>query len=175
MLKLIAIAVVVAIAGVLLFATTRPDELRVQRTLRIQAPPERIHAQIADFHRWQDWSPYEKLDPGMTRSIGGAPQGVGATYGWSGEGKAGAGRMEITGSSPSHIAIALDFDRPFQSHGNVAEFTLAPHGNATDVTWSMRGPQPYMAKVMGLFFNTDRMVGGDFEQGLGNLKRIAEG
>ena len=82
--------------------------------------------------------------------------------------------LAMYGCGP-HIAIALDFDRPFQSHGNVAEFTLAPHGNATDVTWSMRGPQPYMAKVMGLFFNTDRMVGGDFEQGLGNLKRIAEG
>lgn len=174
MLKFTAIAVVIAIVGVLLFATTRPDEYSVQRTLRIQAPPERIAAQIADFHRWQAWSPFEKLDPGMSRSINGA-QGVGATYGWSGEGKAGAGRMEITAATPSRITIALDFDRPFESHGNVAEFTLTPQGDATDVTWSMRGPQPYMAKVMGLFFSTDRMVGGDFEQGLGNLKRIAEG
>ncbi|MFC3550197.1 SRPBCC family protein [Lysobacter cavernae] len=174
MLKLIVIAIVVLIAAVLLFAATRPNDFRVQRSVLVQAPPERIHAQINDFHHWQAWSPYEKLDPAMTRSIGGAAQGTGATYGWSGEGKAGAGRMEITRSEPaSRITIQLDFTRPFKAH-NVAEFTIAPKGDASEVTWAMSGQQPYMAKLMGLFFDMDHMIGRDFEEGLNNLKRIAE-
>lgn len=173
MFKLIAIAIVVLIAAVLLFATARPDDFRVQRSVLIQAPPERVHAQINDFHRWQAWSPYEKLDPAMTRSIGGAAQGVGATYGWSSEGKAGAGRMEITRSEASRITIQLDFTRPFEAH-NVAEFSIVPQGDASEVTWAMSGRQPYVAKLMGLFFDMDQMIGRDFEEGLNNLKRIAE-
>jgi Polyketide cyclase / dehydrase and lipid transport len=174
MLKTIALAVVAAVAALLIFAATRPDTFRVERTARIDAPADEIFPLIDDFHRWGAWSPYEKLDPEMQRSFGGSASGKGATYAWESKGKAGAGRMEITESTPSSkIAIDLDFTRPMEGH-NVAEFTLRPQGNATQVTWSMHGPSPYVAKLMGIFFNMDQMIGKDFETGLANLKTATE-
>ena len=174
MFKTITLIVVAAIAALLIFAATRPDTFHVERTARINAPAEKIFPLIDDFHRWGTWSPYEKLDPDMQRSFGGSASGKGATYAWESKGKAGAGRMEITESTPSSkIAINLDFTRPMEGH-NVAEFTLQPQGDATQVTWSMHGPSPFVAKLMGIFFNMDQMIGKDFETGLANLKTATE-
>ncbi|CAA2108336.1 SRPBCC family protein [Variovorax paradoxus] len=174
MLRKIALVVVLAIAVLLVFAATRPDTFRVERTARIEAPAEKIFPLIDDFHRWGAWSPYEKLDPGMKRSFGGSASGKGATYAWQGNGQAGAGRMEIVESAPSSkVAIQLDFIEPFEGH-NMAEFTLQPQGGATQVTWAMHGPSPYVARLMGIFFNMDRMIGKDFEAGLANLKAATE-
>jgi uncharacterized protein YndB with AHSA1/START domain len=174
MLKTTALAVLALIAALLIFAATQPDTFRVERTARIQAPAEKIFPLIGDFHRWGTWSPYEKLDPEMKREFGGTPSGKGATYAWDSKGKAGAGRMEIMESSPSsRIAIKLDFIKPFEGH-NTAEFTLKPEGDATQVTWAMYGPNPYVAKLMGIFFNMDQMIGKDFEAGLASLKTATE-
>ena len=173
MLKKIGLVLAVAIAGVLAFAATRPDSFRVERTAVIHAPPARILPLLDDFHRWQSWSPYEKLDPAMKRTHSGAASGRGAVYAWDGSGNAGAGRMEITDATPEHLAIDLAFTRPMESR-NVAEFTLQPVGDSTRVTWAMHGPSPYVSKVMGVFFDMDHMIGGDFETGLANLKSIAE-
>lgn len=180
MRKFIGIAVIVIIvllAGVLIAAAARPDTFRVERSTDIKAPPEKILVLIEDFHRWGQWSPYEKLDPSMKRDYSGAATGKGAIYSWASDGKAGAGRMEITDISPSRILIQLDFSKPFESH-NLAEFTLTPRGDATNpdtkVTWAMYGPNLFIGKVMSLFFDTDKMVGGDFETGLANLKAEAE-
>lgn len=174
MFKTIAIIVVVLIAAVLVFAATRPDTFRVERTTSIKAPPERVFALINDFDHWGAWSPWEKMDPAMKRTHSGAANGKGAVYAWEGNNKVGKGRMEILESSPvSRVAIKLDFIKPFEAH-NIAEFTLAPQGDATHVTWAMHGPNPYFAKVMHVFFSMDRMVGKDFETGLANMKAAAE-
>jgi len=169
----IAIGVVVVIAAILGYAATKPDTFTVSRTATVNAPPEKIVPLLADFHRWQVWSPWEKLDPAMQRTHSGAPSGKGAAYAWSGNSKAGEGRMEIVDSSNSRVTIKLDFVKPFAS-SNVAEFTLQPHGNATDVTWTMRGPSLFMTKVMTVFVSMDRMIGKDFEAGLNNIKAAAE-
>lgn len=164
----------VAIVGVLVAASTKPDDFRIQRSASITAPPEKIFPLINDFRAFGSWSPYEKLDPAMKRSYTGAAAGKGAVYAWEGDGQAGAGRMEITESaSPSRIALNLDFTKPFEAH-NIVEFTLEPRGGATIVTWAMHGPTPFLAKVMHVFINFDRMVGADFETGLANLKTLAE-
>lgn len=173
MLAKIAIVLVVVIAGVLGFAATRPDTFHVERTARIQARPEAILAFIQDFRRWGGWSPWERMDPAMKRTYSGAAQGRGAVYEWDGGRNVGAGRMEITEASPSRIVIALDFVRPFAGH-NGATFTLTPVGDATQVTWAMDGRNAYMAKVIHLFVNMDRMVGGHFESGLARLKTASE-
>jgi len=173
MLKKILILIGVAIAGVLIFAATKPDVFRVHRSASIKAPPEKIAAVLTDFRRWEAWSPWEKMDPAMKRSYGGAEKGKGATYAWEGNGKVGQGRMEITESAPQKVAMDLDFVKPFEAHNKVA-FVLAPKGDATEVTWSMIGPVPYFAKIMHVFVDMDRMVGGQFETGLANLKAIAE-
>ncbi|WP_448679479.1 SRPBCC family protein [Pseudomonas nicosulfuronedens] len=174
MLKWIALVVVLAVVVVVVLAANRPGTFRVERTARIQAPPERIQGYIEDFHQWANWSPFEKLDPQMQRSFSGAEKGRGAVYAWEGNGKAGAGRMEILESDPaSRVTIALDFLKPFKA-SNTAEFTLVPRDGGTEVTWAMFGPVPFLAKIMHLFFDVDRMVGKDFEAGLANLKALAE-
>ena len=174
MIKAIAVVIVVLVAGVLMLATTKPDTFSVQRSATIKAPPEKIFAVLNDFHRWPEWSPWEKLDPAMKRTLGGPASGKGATYTWEGNGKAGQGRMEIIESAPSRkVGIQLDFIKPFEGH-NVAEFTLTPQADSTQVDWVMRGPTPFVSKLMQVFVSLDRVIGKDFEEGLANLKRLTE-
>lgn len=174
MIKTMVILVVLLGAAVLIFAATRPDSLRVQRAASIKAPPEKIFPLISDFKRWAAWSPYEKKDPNMKRSYGGAAEGKGATYAWDGDSNVGQGRMEITDAQPpGRVAIKLDFTRPFEAHNNVV-FTLLAKGDATEVTWDMQGPANYLSKLIGVFVNMDRMIGQDFEVGLANLRSVAE-
>jgi len=167
------VAILVVVAAILGFAATRPDSFRLERSILIAAPADRIHPLIADFRNWRGWSPWENKDPGMTRTLSGAEAGVGAAYAWEGNKDIGAGRMEILESSEARILIKLDFLRPFEAH-NLAEFTLTPEGSGTRLTWAMSGPQPFIAKLMSLIFSLERMVGPDFETGLANLKRRAE-
>lgn len=173
-LGIIGVVLVVAVGAILVYALTKPNDFQVQRSTAIKAPPDKIFVLIDDFHRWRAWSPYEKLDPAMTRTYGGADKGKGAIYEWSGSGKVGQGRMEISEApAPDNVLIKLDFLKPFEGH-NVAEFKLVPHGDTTQVTWTMRGPMPFVAKIMSMFFNMDQMIGKDFEAGLANMKAVAE-
>ena len=170
----IAAVIVVIVAGILIYAATRPDTFRVQRSASIKAPPDKIFPLINDLHAWSAWSPYEKKDPAMKRTFSGAPNGKGAVYEWDGDKNVGKGRMEITDSaSPSKVIIKLDFIKPFEGH-NTAEFTMEPKGDNTVVTWAMYGPSAFMMKVMGIFMNMDNMIGNDFAVGLANLKAVAE-
>ena len=174
MLKTIAVLVLAAIAAVLVYAATKPDTFRVQRTVSINAPPDKIFPLLNDYHNWPSWSPYEKMDPAMKRTYSGPASGKGSVYDWEGNSNIGKGRMEILESTPpSKLSIKLDFMKPFEAH-NIADFTLEPKGDRTDVTWAMHGPLPYTAKVMHTFFNMDKMAGGQFEEGLANLKSAAE-
>ena len=174
LLTVIAIVLAAAIAGILIFAATKPDAFVVERSTSINAPPEKIFPLINDYRNWGSWSPYEKVDPAMKRTFSGPTSGKGSVYEWHGNKNVGHGRMEIMDTSPpSRVTIKLDFYSPFEAH-NVAEFTMKPEGNATQVTWAMRGPLPYMAKVMHTVFNMDRMVGGQFAEGLASMKSVAE-
>jgi hypothetical protein len=173
-IAIIAVVLVIAIAIILILAATKPDTFSVQRATVVKAPPERIFPLINDFHQWGTLSPYENKDPAMNRSYSGAASGRGAIYAWEGNKNVGSGRMEILdASAPSKIVIKLDFFSPFEGH-NTAEFTMLPQGDATNVTWLMHGPAPFMGKIMHVFINMDRMVGKDFEAGLANLKRLTE-
>jgi len=173
-IAIIAVVLAIAIAIVLILAATKPNSLRVQRATTVKAPPENIFPLINDFHQWRTWSPYENKDPAMKRSYSGTAEGKGAVYGWEGNKNVGSGRMEILDSAaPSKIVIKLDFFTPFEGH-NTAEFTMLPQGDATNLTWLMRGPAPFMSKVMQVFINLDHMIGKDFEVGLANLKRLTE-
>jgi len=173
-IKIVLIVLALAVAGVLAFAATKPDSFSVQRSTSIKAPPEKIFPLINDFQSWPTWSPWEKLDPALKRSYSGPKSGKGAVYAWEGNNDVGHGRMEIAeASSPSKIVIKLDFLKPFEAH-NVAEYTLEKRGEATQVTWAMHGPSPYFAKLLGVFCSMDSMVGAKFDEGLANLKSLAE-
>jgi uncharacterized protein YndB with AHSA1/START domain len=149
------------------------ETFRIERSAVIDAPPETTFALVEDFHRWTEWSPWEKLDADLKRTYSGAAHGVGAAYAWEGK-KAGSGRMEITTAErASRIVIKLDFIKPFTAH-NTAEFSFAREGHGTRVTWAMTVPVTLLSKVMGLFVSTEKFVGPQFEEGLANMKRVAE-
>jgi hypothetical protein len=179
MIATILIVIAVAVAAVLAYAASKPDTFMVRRSASIAAPPEKIFPMIDDLRAQSAWSPFEK-DPNMKRTHSGAPRGKGAVYAWDGNRQVGAGRIAITESVPSSkVVLLLDMVRPFKAH-NTVEFTLDRIGAGTNVTgtkvtWAMQGRQPYMAKVMGLFVDCDKMCGGMFEEGLAKLKALAEG
>jgi hypothetical protein len=174
MWEIVVIVVVVLIAAVLIYAATKPDQFAVQRATSIGAAPERVFGLINDFKNWGSWSPYEKKDPAMKRTFSGEESGKGAVYEWDGNAQVGKGRIEITdAAAPSRVTIKLDMIKPMEGH-NVVNFTLEPRGGATQLTWAMRGSYAYVAKLMGIFCDMDKMIGKDFEAGLANLKALAE-
>ncbi len=150
------------------------DTYTVERSITIDAPQKPIYDQVADFHNWPHWSPWEELDPNLQRTYSGADSDNGAAYAWSGNRKAGQGRMEITeATEPSHVKIDLVFEKPWKAR-NDTWFTITPEGSGSRVTWTMTGKKTLMTKVMGIFKSMDSMLGPDFEKGLSRLKATAE-
>jgi hypothetical protein len=140
----------------------------------ISAPAPVVFAQVNDLHRWENWSPWAKLDPNMKVAHEGPPAGKGAVYSWAGNSKVGEGRMTIIESRPNELVrINLEFIKPFAAT-NITEFTFKPEGNGTAVSWSMSGENNFLSKAVCLFMNMDKMVGGDFEKGLAALKSVSE-
>lgn len=147
------------------------DTYSVERSATVPGNPQAVFDLLTDFHRWTEWSPWEEVDPQLERTFSGSDKGVGAIYEWSGNKKAGQGRMEITEADPANkVGIKLDFVKPFKS-SNTTSFTLTPEGTGTHVRWSMTGPRPLLMKVFGFLFNMDKLVGKDFEKGLANLAK----
>jgi carbon monoxide dehydrogenase subunit G len=169
---LIALAVVVILF--IVAVASRPSTFRIMRSATVAAPPEVVFMQVYDLHRFQEWSPWAKLDPGCKTTFDGPGAGVGAAFSWSGNKKVGEGRMTLTESRPPEfIGFKLEFLTPFKAT-NTTEFTFKPDGGQTVVTWAMSGKCNFMAKAFGLFMNCDKMVGGDFEKGLAQMKSLAE-
>jgi len=170
--SLIALAAIVVVFVAVV--AMQPSEFRIARTATISAPAPAVFAQVNDFHNWEKWSPWEKLDPAMKKNYEGAAAGTGAIYSWVGNNEVGEGRMTITESRPHDlIGIKLEFLKPFAAT-NTTEFTFKTEGDQTAVTWSMFGKNNFMSKAFGLFMNMDKMVGGDFEKGLAQMKAVAE-
>jgi hypothetical protein len=169
--------IAVAIAALLVYASTRPPTFRIERSTRIAATMLQVAELIDDFRAWRKWSPWEQLDPALQRTYSGADAGVGAVYEWRGDGKAGAGRMEITGmdagAAKAVITIRLDFLKPVKAT-HTAEFVMTPGADGTELTWAMFGRSPFVSRLIGVFIDLDKLVGRDFEAGLLALKREAE-
>jgi len=174
MLKYILIALLLALAALLLFAASRPDTFSVARSLRVQAPADRVFALIANMPASQRWNPFMKKDPAVKLTFSGPESGPGATCDFDGNNEVGAGRVTITSVSvPTEVSMTLDMTKPMQAH-NAVVFTLQAEGDGTRVTWAMNGAQPYLGKLVGVIFNMDKMVGGEFDKGLADLKALAE-
>jgi len=168
------IALAVGIIIFLIVVALQPASFRVVRTATIAAPPARVFEEVNDLHKWEAWSPWAKIDPACKMTYEGPPAGNGASMAWVGNSNVGAGRMTITDSRPGEsIRIRLDFEKPFKGT-NTAEFTFAPKGDQTQVTWSMWGEKNFITKAIGLFVSMDKMIGGNFEQGLGQLGSVVQ-
>jgi Polyketide cyclase / dehydrase and lipid transport len=174
MLNIILILIVMAVIALLVLAAMQPAEFRITRTGSIAAPASAIFPHVNNLQNWDAWSPWAKLDPNAKNSYEGPPEGVGAKMSWVGNNKVGVGSMIITESSPyDFIQFKLEFLKPMQAT-NMSEFTFKPVSDQTAVTWTMTGTNNFMGKVMGLIMNCDKMVGGQFEQGLASLKAVVE-
>lgn len=177
MLRILAVIgaiLVVAIGGVLAYATTQPDTFLITRSVRIATAPDKVFPLIQDLKAFNRWNPFIKLDPNTKLTYSGPPSGKGAAHEWSGDSNVGAGRLEITDAvAPARVTMLLTMTSPMAAQNNV-EFALRPDAGATDVTWTMTGRSPFISKVICLFFNMDKMVGGEFDKGLASLKALAE-
>src|SRR5215831_4546450 len=172
-IRVILLVLLVAVVAVLGLAATKPDHYHVERSATMTAPPAAVFAQVNDFHKWEAWSPWEKIDPAMKRSFAGGESGNGAIYSWVGNDKVGEGRMTIVESEPdARVGIRLEFIKPWTETCQIG-FALAPAGNGTQVTWQMDGNRNYAGKIFGVFMDMDKLVGKDFEKGLDQLKTVS--
>src|SRR5215471_13225290 len=174
MLRKVLAALLVIVVVLVFVIAMQPSEFHVARATTIAAPAPVVFAQVNDFHKWEAWNPWGKLDPAAKQTYGGAPAGTGAVYSWSGNSQVGEGRMTVVESRPSDlIRIKLEFFKPMAGV-STAEFTFKPEGDQTAVTWAMTGTNNFVGKVMCLVVNMDRMIGGQFEKGLADMKAVAE-
>jgi hypothetical protein len=162
------------VAALVAVIATRPSEFRISRASNLSAAPAAVFPHVNDFHKWEAWSPWAKLDPNAKSTFEGPAAGVGSVFGWAGNKEVGEGRMTIIESRPDElIRIKLEFFKPFKAT-NTAEFTFQLEDGRTVVTWSMFGTNNFMAKAINLVINCDRMVGGQFEKGLANMRAVVE-
>lgn len=174
-LKKVLLVLAIGIGGFIAFAATRPDTYKVERSLKMEAPADIVFAQLDNFKAFAAWSPWDKLDPNMKKTFEGPAQGVGAGYAWEGNDKVGKGKMTITNTTPpTSVVYKLEFLEPFASVATTT-FSIKPEGEkASNVTWTMDGKNDLIGKAFGVFMDMDKMIGADFEKGLGGLKTIAE-
>lgn len=174
MLKKISIVVVALVILLVALVTSRPSTFEVERAGYVGATPDAVYAQLTDFNRWGSWSPWEKLDPAMKRTVTGTPGTVGHGYSWEGNAKAGEGSMTIAAlTPPERVVIRLDFVKPWKATDTVS-FDVRPEGSGSRVIWTMKGRHSLVTKAFAIFMNMDEMVGKDFEQGLANLRTVTE-
>ena len=173
MLKTILLALVAAIAALLIYAASKPNTFRYQRSIRIHAAPEKIMPYLVNPNMATAWTPWEKKDLNMRQTFSGPESGVGSVMEWEGNREVGQGRAEIIAVETNKVVMKIDFQKPMKAI-NEAEYLLTPQGDETEMTWSMYGPQPFIAKVIGTVMNCEKMVGKEFEAGLANLKTLVE-
>lgn len=172
MLAKIGLGVLALIAVLLVVIATRPASFRIQRSATIAAPAATVFAHLEDFHRWAAWNPFEKGDTQMKLTYDGAG-GVGSSYHYVSP-NAGEGRMTFTELRPAErVGVRAEFIKPFAATNDI-EFTLKPGANGVTVTWAMSGNNSFMGKAFSLMMNMDRMIGGQFEKGLADLKALSE-
>jgi hypothetical protein len=170
----ILIALFVLIIGFVIVVATRPAEYTVTRSASMAAPASAVFPHVNDLQKWQAWSPWVKLDPAAKYTFEGPAAGKGAIYRWVGNNQVGEGQMTITESRPNELVrFNLEFFKPMAGT-SLTEFNFKSEGAGTLVTWTMSGRNNFIAKAMCLFMNMDKMVGGQFEDGLAQLKSVAE-
>ena len=173
MFSLIALGIVAILAAIILYASTRPDMFHVERSISIDASPEKIFPLIDDLRQWDAWTPYNK-DPAMKKIYSGSERGKGAHFAWEGNKSVGKGEMTIADTVvPTKLVFDLHMIRPFEGR-NVASISLQPAGDSTKVTWSLDDRHNLMLKTMRLFMDLDKLIGKDFSVGLTRLKAVAE-
>lgn len=172
MIKKVILGLVAVIAILCIVVALQPADFTITRNATVAAPPNVVFEHVNDFHKWEAWSPWAKLDPNSTTTFEGAESGKGAVFKWSGNEDVGEGVQTIVESRPGEtVQIDMNFIRPFEASSKV-QFDFKPAGEGTEVTWSMSGENNFIGKAISLCMDCDTMVGGQFEQGLANLNEV---
>jgi hypothetical protein len=175
MIKKALIFLAVAILGLAGYVAMQPDNFRIERRMIVNAPPQDVFAQVNDFRKWDDWSPWAKLDPDATVAFEGPRAGPGAVFKWAGNAKIGQGTMTLVANKPGEfVRVDVEFVKPFEGR-STSEFTFRPQGDRTQVTWTSQGPMTFLSKAMCLIMNMEKVLGPDMEKGLVQMKNVAEG
>jgi hypothetical protein len=173
-LKRLLIGLVLLVTTFLVVVWLQPDDYRLTRTTVVAAPAAAVFDQVNDLRKWENWSPWARLDPNAKVSFSGPQAGHGASFRWDGNDKVGAGTMTITESRPNlRVATRTDFVRPFEGTSN-SDFVFSEAGGQTNVIWTMAGKQSFIGKAICLFMSMETMLGPEFERGLAQLKQAAE-
>ncbi len=173
-LRRLLIGLVLLVAAFAVVVALQPDDYRLTRSTVIAAPAAAVFAHVNDLRKWDDWSPWAKLDPNARVTFSGPQAGPGASFRWDGNDKVGAGTMTVTESRPNErVATRTDFERPFAGTSN-SDFVFSEAGGRTNVIWTMTGTNNFIGKAICLVMSMERMLGPDFEKGLAQLKQVAE-
>ncbi|MCX8501179.1 MAG: SRPBCC family protein, partial [Alphaproteobacteria bacterium] len=165
---------ILAVAGILLYAYTRPDSYRVERKITIAAPAAAILPYLRNLQETIHWSQWEKIDPNSKRNYTGVMGEVGSTYHWDSPHKqAGEGRIEITNITDSRVEMDIQFIRPLPGRAKV-DYSLEPMGKATVVMSAFQTSPPFLNKVICIFFNPEKIIGTMHEKSLNNLRTLVE-
>jgi len=151
-----------------------PTDVSITRTTVLDAPAPTIFALLEDFRTWKRWSFWEQTDPNLKRTYTGPERGVGAHYAWSGNAKAGAGSMEITGAAAGRqVSIDLHFLKPFKAT-NPTTITLEPlDGGRTRVNWTMSSKRGAVMRAFSKIVKFDAALADQIDQSLEALGREA--
>jgi hypothetical protein len=175
MLKKILLLLVVGIAGLAIYVAMQPDHFRIERRATVNAPPQIVFNEVNDFRKWDDWSPWAKLDPNSRIAFEGPQGGQGAVFKWSGNEKVGEGKMTLVESKPGELVrIEVEFVKPFEG-SSTSEFTFKPQPDGTEVVWASYGPMNFISKAICLVMNMEKTLGPEMEKGLAQMKVLAEG
>lgn len=174
MLKKILFVLVALVLIFVVVVALQPSEFHVERTVTVDAPASTVFGEVNDFHKWDAWSPWAKLDPNAKVTFEGPPAGEGTVMTWAGNSEVGVGKMTLVESEPEKLVnIRVDFEEPFEGSSG-SKFVFAPDGDKTNVTWSMDDEHSFMEKAFCLVMNGKKMIGEQMDKGLANLKRVSE-
>lgn len=174
MLFYLSILIIIVLVAALVLIAKQPDDFCITRSIKIATPASNIFPYINDLKRFNQWSPWAKMDPNSTLTFEGADQGEGAKMSWKGNKAVGQGSMtNIETRANELVRFKMDFLKPMKAT-NFAEFSFKTEGDLTVVSWSMQGKNNFISKLFHLLVNCDKMIGAQFEKGLSDLKSLAE-
>lgn len=163
--------VIAFVALLVIIGYTLPRTHHVEVSTEIDAHPATVYALLNDFRRHALWSPLFETDPNARIEYSGEPRGVGAIMAWDGT-IVGSGTQTITASTPfEQIAIHINPNEPGEA---LSRFRLVPGTGTTIVSWGF--DTDYGMNFVGRYFASmlGSVVARDYENGLENLKALAE-
>ena len=174
LIKMLIIAVV-ALGGFLVYIALQSEACNISREIDIKASPETLFPYINNSKKMNDWMPWQESDPGVKMQYSGPEEGVGSKSSWESNGKMGIGNaLVIESILNKSVKTQLTYTKPMEML-QLAEVTLTPVNGGTKVKWSVDMNNGFFFRLMGAIMNVEKMVGGEFEKGLGNLKSAVEG